>query len=70
LRTSKKYFSFVLLNQEENVRALWGLKYTCLALKDAGEDESAAATTDKLLSLVEEKTKAAYNHLKTKDYIQ
>lgn len=52
------------------MRALWGLKYTCLALKDAGEDESAATTTDKLLLLVEEKTRAAYNHLKTKDYIQ
>lgn len=58
------------MNQEENVRALWGLKYTCLALKEAGEDEDSAATTNKLLELVEEKTKAAYNHLRTKDYLQ
>lgn len=70
LRVAKKYFAFVLLNQEDNVRALWGLRYTCYALAEVGEDAADADTTKQLLALVEDKTKAAYNHLNTKDYLK
>ena len=31
LKLAKKYFSFVLMSQESNTRALWGLNYTLKA---------------------------------------
>lgn len=67
---AKKYFSFILLNQPDNNRALWGLRYTCLSLQEAGEEAAEAATTKQLLALVEEATTSAYNHLNTKDYLK
>ena len=69
LRIAKKYFSFVLLNHEANVRALWGLKYTCLSLQTLGEEEKDAETTVKLLELIEERTKSIYSGLATQCYV-
>ena len=68
LKIAKKYFSFVLLNHETNVRALWGLKYTCLSLQSVGEEEKDAETTTKLLELIDERTKAIYSGLNTQCY--
>lgn len=70
LRIAKKYFSFVLLNHEANVRALWGLKYTCLSLQSLGEDEKDSETTNKLLELIGERTKSIYSGLDTQSYVE
>ncbi len=70
LRIAKKYFSFVLLNQDDNVRALWGLKYTCLSLQSLGEEEKDAETTSKLLELISERTKSIYRGLATECYTE
>jgi hypothetical protein len=70
LKVAKKYFSFILLKQDHNVRALWGLKYTCLALQSEKEEEKDAEVTKKLLDLVEERAKKIYSHHETKAYIQ
>jgi aspartyl aminopeptidase len=69
LLISKKYFSFVLLNQEDNIRALWGLKYTCLSLKECNEEEKDKKVTASLLEIVQEKLQAAYKGKETSDYI-
>jgi hypothetical protein len=58
------------MNQEDNIRALWGLRYTCYALKEVGEEAAEGETTKQLLALVEERTAAAYSHLNAKDYLQ
>ena len=69
LALAKKYFSQVLLTQDDNVRALWGLKYTCQSLSQLNEDEAESATTKKLLELAQDKLTKAYEHSKTKEYL-
>lgn len=70
LKLAKKYFSFVLMSQESNTRALWGLNYTLKALQAEGsETEAEQQTTKGLLEQIPQLLKKNYSHESTKDYI-
>lgn len=70
LKLAKKYFSFVLMSQESNTRALWGLNYTLKALQAEGsENEAEQQTTKGLLEQIPELLKKNYSHDGTNDYL-
>lgn len=67
LTYAKKYYSFVLSIQEGNIRALWGLKNTLLALKDLGKLDSGADS--ELATLIDKRLTQVYNSTENKEYL-